>query len=67
MDEVQQGQKIVRVVLGEGEGLLVDQLTLKNPVGIQAHPLVKEKEGDTIGIALGMNLRRLSLLHLMVK
>ena len=27
----------------------------------------ESKEGDTIGIALGMNLRRLNLLHLMVR
>ena len=51
----------------EEEGLPVDHLTLKNPVGIQAHLLIKEKEEETIGIALGMNLRRLNLLRLMAR
>ena len=50
------------VVLGEGEGLLVDHLTLKNPAGIRFHLLVKGKEEDTIGITIGMNLRNLELL-----
>ena len=45
----------------------MDHLTLKNLVEIQVHLLVKGKEEDTIGIALGMNLRRLNLLHLMVR
>ena len=35
MDGVQQDRKAVRAVRGEGEGLLVGHLTLKNPVGIQ--------------------------------
>ena len=65
MDEVQQDQKAVRGVLGEG--LLVDHIILKNPAGIQVLLLIKEKERDTIGIALGMKLRRLNLLHLMVR
>ena len=67
MGGVQQDQKAVREVLGEEEGLLVDHLTPKNPVGTQALLLVKGKEGDTIGIALRMNLRRLSLLRLMAR
>ena len=37
----------------------MDHLTLKNPVGIQSHPLIKGKERDTIGISLEMNLRKL--------
>ena len=59
MDEVQQDQKEVRAVLGEGEGLLVDHLILKNLAGIQVLLLIKEKGRDTIGIALVMNLRKL--------
>ena len=67
MDEVQQDQKEVRAVLGEGEGLLVDHLILKDPAGIQVLLLIKGKERDTIGITLGMNLRRKNLVHLMVR
>ena len=67
MDEVQQEQKAIRVVLGEGEGLLVGHLILKNPAGIQVLLLIEEKERYTIGIALKMNLRKLNLLHLMVR
>ena len=66
MDEVQQDQKAVRAVLGEGDGLLVDHLILKNPTGIQFLLLIKGKEEGTIGIALEMNLGKLNLLHLMV-
>ena len=43
-DEVQQGQKAVRAVLGEGEGLLAGHLILKNPAGIQALLLIREKK-----------------------
>ena len=64
---LQQDQKAVRAVLGEGEGLLVDHLILKNPAGIQVLLLIKEKERDTIGIALEMTLIKLNLLHLMVR
>ena len=39
----------------------------EEPVGIQAHLLVKGREEDTIGITLWMNLRKLNLLHLMVR
>ena len=60
-------KKAVRAVLGEGEGLLVDHLILKNPTGIQALLLIKGKERDTIGIALEMNLRKLNFLRLMVR
>ena len=67
MDEVHQDQKVVRATLGEGEGLLVDHLIMKNPAGIQVLLLIKGKERDTIGIALGMNLRKLNFLHLMVR
>ena len=66
-DEVQQDQKVVRAVLGEGEGILVGHLILKNPVGIQVLLPIKEKERDTIGIALEMNLRKKNLLCLMVR
>ena len=45
----------------------MDHLTLKNPMEIQVHLLTKGKEEDTIGIALEMNLRKLNLLHLMVR
>ena len=55
----------VKSILGEGERLLVGHMTPNNPTVIQALLLVKEKEGGTIGIDLRMNLRRLSLLHLM--
>ena len=65
MDEVH--QKEVRAALGEGEGLPVDRLTLKNPVEIQVHLLIKGKEEGTIGITLEMNLGKLNLLHLMVR
>ena len=57
----------VRAALGEGEGLLVDHLTLKNPAGIQVLLLIEEKEGDTIEIALEMNLKKLNLLRSMVR
>ena len=57
----------VRVVTEEEEGLLVDHLTQKNQVGIQALLLAREGERGTIGIALGMNLRRLNLLRLMAR
>ena len=67
MDEVQQDQKEVRAVLGEREELLVGHLIRKNLVGIQALLLVKERERDTIGNALEMNLRKINLLHLMVR
>ena len=67
MDGVQQDQKEVRAILGEEEGLLVDHLTLKNPVGIQALLLARERERGTIGISLEMNLRKINLLHLMMR
>ena len=60
-------RKAVRTTLGEEEGLLVDHLTVKNPVEIQVHLLIKGKEEGTIGIALKMNLGKLNLLHLMVR
>ena len=66
MDGVHQGQKVVKVALGEGEGLLVDHMILKYPAGIQVHLLIRKEEG-TIGIALEMNLGKLNLLHLMVR
>ena len=56
-----------RAALGEEEELPVDHLTLKNPLDIQVHLLVKGKEEGTIGIALKMDLGKLNLLHLMVK
>ena len=58
-------QKAIRAALGEGEGLIVDHLILKNPVEIQVHLLIRGKEENTIGITLEMNLGRLNLLHLM--
>ena len=61
------GKKAVREALGEGEGLIVDHLTMKNLVEIQAHILIKGKEEGTRGIALKMNLGKLNLLHLMVR
>ena len=64
---VQQDQKAVIATLGEGEGLLVDHLTSKNPVEIQAPPLIKGKTEGTLGIALEMSLGKLNLLHLMVR
>ena len=45
----------------------MDHLTLKNPVEIQAHPLIKGKEEGTIGITLEVNSGKLRLLHLMVR
>ena len=66
MDEVHQGQKAIRAAIGEEEGFPVDHLTLKNPVEIQVHILIKGK-GEAIGIALEMNLGKLNLLHLMVR
>ena len=47
---VHQNQKVVRAVPKEEEGLLVDPLTTKNLVGIQALLLVRERERGTIGI-----------------
>ena len=44
-----------------------EHLILKNPAGILVLLLIKERERDTIGIALGMNSRKLNLLHLMVR
>ena len=67
MDKVHQDEKEVRATLGGGEGIPVHHLTLKNPVGIQGLLPIKEREKYTIGIALGMNLRRLNLLHLRVR
>ena len=67
MDGVQRNRKAVRAVLGEEEGLLVDHLTKKNLVGIQALLLAKERERCTIVIALGMSLRMLNLLLLMAR
>ena len=67
MDEVHQDQKAVRAALGEEEGIPVDHLTLKNPVEIQVHLLIKGKEEGIIGIGLEMNLGKLNLLHLMVR
>ena len=67
MDEVHQGQKELRVALGKEERLPVDHLSLKNPVEIQVHLLIKGKEEGTIGIALEMNLGKLNLLHLIVR
>ena len=61
------GEKAIRATLGEGEGLPVDHLILKNPTGIQAHLIIKGEEENTIGIALEMNLGKLSFLHLMVR
>ena len=61
------GEKVVRAALGKGEGIPVDHLILKNLAGMQAHLLIKGEEEDTIGIALRMNLRKLNLLHLMVR
>ena len=61
------GEKAVRAAPREGEGLPVDHRTLKNPVEIRAHLLIKGKEEGTRGIALEMNLGKLNLLHLMVR
>ena len=49
------------------EGLLVDHLTQKNPMGIQDLLLIRERERGAIAIALEMNLKRINLLHLTVR
>ena len=64
---VQQNQKELRGVPEEEEGILVDHLTQKNPVGIQSLLLTRARERGATGIALGMNLRNINLLRLMVR
>ena len=60
-------QKVIRLVPEEEEGLLVDILTQKDPLRIPALHLIEKREGDVIGTAHWMSLRRQGYLPSIVR
>ena len=54
-------------MLEEGKGLLVDDSTLKDPLGVQVLLLIGIRKRGTTRTTHVMNSRRISLLHLIVR
>ena len=63
----QKNQKLASAVPEEKEGLLVDLLALKDPLGIQDLHLMEIRGGGSIETVDGINLKRKYLLPLMVR